>query len=120
MTKGSIVHHLMSFALPLLAGNIFQQMYNTVDSFVVGNYVGKEALAAIGSTAMLINTLVGFFAGFSTGGSILISQFFGAKNEESVSKTAHTMVASTVIMGIVFTFLHCVLPDRLLAGQTLQ
>ena len=105
MTKGSIAGLLISFALPLLAGNIFQQLYNTVDSFVVGNFVGKEALAAIGATTMIINTLVGFFAGFATGGSILISQFFGAKNFDAVKKTAHTMVASTVIIGIVFSFM---------------
>ena len=79
MTQGNITSLLVRFALPLLAGNLFQQMYNTVDSFVVGNFVGKEALAAIGATAMLINTLVGFFNGFSSGGSVLISQFFGNK-----------------------------------------
>lgn len=104
MSKGNIPSLIISFALPLLAGNLFQQMYNTVDSYVVGNYVSKAALGAIGATTMIINTLVGFFTGFSTGGSILISQFFGAKNEDAVRKTAHTMVASTVVIGIVFTF----------------
>ncbi len=104
MTKGNIVFLLINFALPLLAGNIFQQMYNTVDSFVVGNFVGKEALAAIGATTMLINTLVGFFTGFSTGGSILISQYFGSGNKDAVSKVSHTMILSTVIIGVVFSF----------------
>ena len=103
MTQGNIASLLVRFALPLLAGNLFQQMYNTVDSFVVGNFVGKEALAAIGATAMLINTLVGFFNGFSSGGSVLISQFFGAGNKEAVSKTVHTMMASTVILALILT-----------------
>ncbi|MCH5295634.1 MAG: MATE family efflux transporter [Treponema sp.] len=103
MTQGGITPLLIKFAMPLLVGNIFQQMYNTVDSFVVGNFVGKEALAAIGATAMLINTLIGFFSGFSTGGSILISQFFGAGNSDAVSRTSHTMVVSTVAMAVILT-----------------
>ncbi len=105
MTSGFIYKHIVIFSLPLLAGNIFQLLYNTVDSFVVGNYVGKEALAAIGSTTPLINTLVGFFMGISTGGGVVIAQHFGAGNIVRLKKTVHTMIAATFILGLLFTAL---------------
>ncbi len=103
MTSGSITGLLIRFSIPLLAGNLFQQLYNTVDSIVVGNYVGKEALAAIGSTTSLINTLVGFFLGLSAGASVVISQYFGAHDLSSLRKTVHTMTAGTFILGVIFT-----------------
>ena len=103
MTSGSIWMHLVAFALPLLVGNIFQQLYNTVDSIVVGNYVGKEALAAVGSTGSIINTIIGFFMGLSTGASVVISQFYGAKDEREVERSVHTTMALTLIMCVVFT-----------------
>jgi putative MATE family efflux protein len=103
MTTGSTAKLLIRFSLPLLAGNLFQQLYNTVDSIVVGNYVGKEALAAVGSTTSLINTLVGFFLGLSTGAGVLISQYFGAKNTRELQRTVHTLIAGTFLLGIVFT-----------------
>ncbi len=105
MTRGSIYLLIIRFALPLLFGNLFQQLYNTVDSIIVGNYVGKEALAAVGATSPFVNTLIGFFMGFSTGGSILISQYFGAGNLDSLRKTVHTLVFSTLLLGGVFTAL---------------
>ncbi len=104
MTEGNLFLHLIKFALPLLFGNLFQQLYNTVDSIILGNYVGKEALAAVGATSPFVNTLIGFFMGFSTGGSILISQYFGACDYTSLRKTAHTLIASTLILGVIFTF----------------
>ena len=67
MTEGVIWKELTAFAVPLLVGNLFQQLYNTVDSIVVGNYVGKEALAAVGSVGPIINSLIGFFIGLSAG-----------------------------------------------------
>ena len=79
MTEGNIAKLLISFAIPLLLGNIFQYLYNTVDSLVVGNFVGKEALAAVGSTTYIINTLVMFFGGISVGASVIISRYFGAQ-----------------------------------------
>lgn len=78
MTSGSIIKHLVMFSVPLLIGNIFQQLYNTVDSVVVGNYVGKEALAAVGSVAPIINMLIGFFSGLSSGAGVVISQYYGS------------------------------------------
>lgn len=67
MTEGSIIRHLFRFAVPLLIGNIFQQMYNTVDTWVVGNYVSNEAFSAVGSVGPIINMLIGFFMGLSNG-----------------------------------------------------
>ena len=72
MTSGPIVRQLVAFALPLMLGNVFQMLYNTVDSIIVGNFVSKQALAAIGSTTMIVNMLVFFFNGFSTGAVVTI------------------------------------------------
>ncbi|MBQ2191425.1 MAG: MATE family efflux transporter, partial [Clostridia bacterium] len=77
MTEGSIIKHLISFALPLLAGNIFQQLYNTVDSWVVGNYVSDAAFSAVGTVGPIMNTLIGTFMGFSAGAGVVISQHYG-------------------------------------------
>jgi len=105
MTTGNVYLLIIRFAIPLLLGNLFQQLYNTVDAIILGNYVGKEALAAVGATSQFVNTLIGFFMGFSTGGSILISQFFGAKKLNELKKTVHTLILSTIILGIIFTLL---------------
>lgn len=70
MTEGAVLKNILLFALPLMLGNIFQQLYNTVDSIVVGNFVGKEALAAVGTTDSIINTFIGFFSGLATGSGI--------------------------------------------------
>ncbi len=101
MTEGSIIKQVILFSLPLMLGNVFQMLYNTVDSIVVGNYVGKEALAAVGSTTIIVNMLVMFFNGFSVGASVVIGQSFGARNE----KRLHTAVETTMLM----TFIACVL-----------
>lgn len=103
MTEGNILKLILVYSFPLLLGNLFQNLYNTVDSLVVGNFIGKTSLAAIGSTASLIHLLVGFFNGFSTGGTIVVSQFFGAKDNEGIRKTVHTMVATTLIVGIILS-----------------
>lgn len=114
MTKGNIWKQLIIFSIPLLIGNIFQQLYNTVDSVIVGNYVGKEALAAVGSSAMIINMLVGFFMGLSTGASVVISQYFGAKDSKRLHHSVHTAIAMTFYLGIVLTVLGIVLSPTLL------
>ena len=100
MTEGSIFKCLLYFALPLMVGNFFQQLYNTVDSIIVGNFVGKEALAAIGSVDSIINTYIGFFVGLSAGAGVVISQYFGAANDEDVHKAVHTTIAMTLILAI--------------------
>lgn len=97
MTEGNIAKLLITFAIPLLLGNIFQYLYNTVDSLVVGNFVGKEALAAVGSTTYIINTLVMFFGGISVGASVIISRYFGAHDDETLHRAIETTMALTFI-----------------------
>ena len=103
MTQGNITKHLITFALPLLAGNIFQQMYNMVDTWVVGRYVSNEAYAAVGTVGPIVNMLIGFFIGLSSGAGVVISQYYGAKRHEDVSRTVHTALTMTFILGILFT-----------------
>ena len=105
MTQGSIWKQILFFALPLMVVNIFQQFYNTVDSVIVGNFVGKEALAAVGSVGPIINTLIGFFMGLSTGASVVISQSYGAKQNKKVEKAVHTTLMMTFILCIVLTII---------------
>ena len=104
MTQGNITRHIINFALPLLVGNIFQQLYNTVDTWVVGNFVSNEAFSAVGTVGPVINMLIGFFMGLSSGAGVVISQYYGAKRYEDVEKTVHTAVVMTLILGILFTF----------------
>lgn len=103
MTSGSIVKQVLLFALPLMLGNIFQMLYNTVDSVVVGNFVGTEALAAVGSTTMIINMLVFFFNGFAIGAGVVIGRYFGAKDMENLHNAIETTMAATFVMSVVFT-----------------
>lgn len=112
MTQGSIVMQLIMFSLPLMLGNIFQMLYNTVDSVVVGNFVGTQALAAVGSTTMIVNIMVFFFNGFSTGASVVIARRFGARDNDSLHTAIQTTMAATLILAVVFTVvgLLCVEP----------
>ena len=103
MTQGSVVGHLVRFAIPLLLGNLFQQLYNTVDLWVVGRYVSNEAYSAVGTVTPIINMLIGFFLGLASGAGVVISQYYGAKKEEQVRQTVHTSLVMTVILGIVLT-----------------
>ena len=84
MTEGKIAPLLINFAVPLLLGNILQQLYNTVDTWVVGNYVSDSAFSAVGNVGPIINLLIGFFMGLSTGAGVVISQYYGAKQEDKV------------------------------------
>ena len=114
MTQGTIWKHLLAFALPLMIGNLFQQLYNTVDSIVVGQFVSKQALAAVGSTTSIINMLVGFFSGVSVGAGVIISQRFGAKDPEGVHKAVHTTISLTLIIGLIGTVVGMVLAPIML------
>lgn len=105
MTEGSITRHLVMFALPLLIGNIFQQLYNTVDSVVVGKFVGMEALAAVGSVTAIINTLIGFFMGLAAGAGVIISQYYGARDDEGVHDAVHTTMVMTFTLCAAFTLI---------------
>ena len=103
MTEGVIWKELSLFSVPLLLGNLFQQLYNAVDSVVVGNYIGAQALAAVGSSAPVINLLVSFFMGLSVGAGVIISRYFGARNMESLQDSIHTSLALTMTAGIFMT-----------------
>ena len=103
MTQGHITQHIVTFAIPLLIGNIFQQLYNTVDTWVVGNFVNEYAYAAVGSVGPIINMLIGVFVGLSSGAGVVISQYYGAKRYDKVHDTVHTAIGMTLIMGILFT-----------------
>ncbi len=103
MTEGSITKHLINFALPLLVGNIFQQLYNMVDTWVVGNYVSNEAFSAVGSLGPIANMLIGIFMGLSSGAGVVISQYYGAKRYDKVQDTVHTSMVMTLILAAIFT-----------------
>ena len=109
MTEGNILPQLVLFALPLLVGNLFQQLYNTVDSIVVGNYVSKTALAAVGSTDCIVNSIIGFFAGLATGAGVVISHSFGSRNDEAVHRAVHTTIALTFVLAVFFTIIGLIL-----------
>ncbi len=101
ITEGVIWKQLLIFFFPILIGTFFQQLYNTVDTIVVGQYVGTNALAAVGTTGTLINLLVGFFVGVSSGATVIISQFFGAGDAKNVSKAVHTSMALALAGGLI-------------------
>ncbi len=98
MTDSSIWRLLLKFAVPMAVGLLFQQLYNTVDAVVVGRFVGKEALAAVGSTSSIINTLVGLCAGLSTGASVVIAQSYGAHDNKGLHDAVHTTILVTLIL----------------------
>ena len=97
MTTGSPWQKILIFTLPMLLGNIAQQLYNTVDSIVVGKYIGDNALAAVGSCGPIVNMLLVLFIGISAGASIMVSQYFGARNREDLSQTIGNCITATVI-----------------------
>ncbi len=103
MTQGNIASHIISFAIPLLLGNLFQQLYNTVDTWVIGNYASNEAFAAVGSVGPIVNMLIGTFSGLSSGAGVVISQYYGAKDEKRVSEAVHSSVVMTLILSVLFT-----------------
>ena len=114
MTQGSIIRHILSFAFPLLIGNLFQQLYNMVDTWVVGNYVSNEAFSAVGSVGPIINMLIGFFMGLSSGAGVVISQYYGAKQYDKVHDTVHTAFVMTLVIGILFTAIGLVIVPAML------
>ena len=99
MTEGVIWKQLLFFAIPLLLGNLFQLLYNTVDSIVVGNFVGGNALAAVGASNPIINLLVSFFTGIATGAGVLIARYFGAQDRENLDRAVHTSIVVALLAG---------------------
>lgn len=103
MTEGTIWKQILRFSIPLILGNLFQQLYNTVDSIIVGNYIGSEALAAVGSSGSLINLLLAFCIGASAGAGVIISQYYGASDANGMKKAVHTTLAISVVSGAAMT-----------------
>ena len=119
ITEGVIWKQLLSFFFPILLGTFFQQMYNTVDTIIVGRFVGTQALAAVGSTGALISLLNGFFVGLSSGATVLVSQFFGANDHKGVQKALHTGVGLALCLGLMISFLGlCFGPQILILMKT--
>lgn len=105
ITQGVIWKQILLFFFPIWFGTFFQQLYNTADAVIVGNFVGKEALAAVGGTAVILNLLVGFFVGIASGASVIISQRFGSGDRQGVSRAVHTAVALAIAGGAVIMIL---------------
>lgn len=104
ITEGRIWKQLLLFFFPIVFGTFFQQLYNTIDTIIVGQFVGKEAIASVGGSAsQIINLVVGFFTGLSSGAAVVIAQFFGARDERSVGESLHTAYAFSVIGSIVLS-----------------
>ena len=103
MTEGVIWRQLVDFAVPLFVGNIFQQLYNTVDSVVVGNFVGADALGAVTSTVPIVFTFISLFIGMTMGASVVIAQYFGAGDVLNLRRAVHTAVVSTVVLSLVLS-----------------
>ena len=99
MTRGSISRHLTTFAIPLILGNIFQLTYNAVDSIIVGRYVGKEALAAVGTSSPIMNIVIFFIAGICTGTSVLMSEYYGAKDLDKLKRE----ISTSMVVGVIFS-----------------
>lgn len=106
ITEGVIWQQLLLFFFPILFGTFFQQLYNTADAMIVGKFVGKEALSAVGgTTGTLINLLVGFFVGMSSGAAVVVSQYYGAKQEGYVKKAVHTSFCLAIAGGVFLLFI---------------
>lgn len=107
ITEGVIWKQLLIFFFPILLGTFFQQMYNTVDTIIVGRYVGTHALAAVGATSPLISLINGFFIGLSSGATVILSQFYGANDRSGIQNTIHTGIALSIVLGVLVTVIGC-------------
>ena len=105
LTKGNIGKKLILFAIPMLLSSLVQQLYNTVDLIYAGNFLGKSATASIGASSLLITCLVGFFGGMSVGSGVVVSQIYGARDEEKLKKAVHNAVALCLAGGLLFMLL---------------
>lgn len=114
MTEGSPYRHMAGFAVPTLLSQIFQQLYNTADTFIVGKFLGTDALAAVSSSGTLIFLLVSFFAGSSSGAGVTISRYFGAGDHDRVSRAVHTNVAFSLVTGVFLTIVGVIFTPTLL------
>ncbi len=114
MTEGSISRKIIMFAIPLFLGNLFQQLYNTADSLIVGNFLGSNALAAVSSSGNLIFLMVGFINGISMGAGVVIARYYGAKQRDCLQQAIHTTVAFGLVSGVCLTILGMFLAPKIL------
>ncbi len=114
MTEGSIFQKILFFSIPLILGNLLQQLYNTADSVMVGNFVGSNALAAVGASSSMIYLLIAFSQGAAVGAGVIVAQYLGAGDKKSVSDAVHTSLVIAGILGIVLTIAGIVLSRQLL------
>lgn len=118
ITEGVIWKQLLLFFFPILFGTFFQQLYNAADAMIVGRFVGKEALSAVGgSTGQLTQLVVGFFVGLSSGASVIISQYYGAKRPEMVGYAVHTSIAFSIVGGIVIMIVGIIAAPAMLSAM---
>jgi len=114
MTEGDFRRKIILFTIPILIGRLFQQLYNTADSFIVGNFIGSNALAAVSSTGSLVYLIVGFFNGFSLGAGIIVARYIGARDEERSRRAVHSAIAIGLLLGIVMSAAGVLITDPLL------
>lgn len=114
MTEGTIWKAILYFSLPMLLSNLFQQLYNTVDSIIVGNFVGAEALAAVGSSGSIIYLITGFFIGLAAGAGVVVAQEYGAKNKEATKEAIHTSLGIGIVFGVIITAIGIISTDFIL------
>lgn len=116
MTTGSIPRAILLYSIPLIIGNFLQQLYNTVDSLIVGNFVGREALAAVGASGTLTFLLISFCVGASSGAGILIARFFGGQDYDDLEKAVHTTISISIVLGLAVAVAGLVLTPFLVAS----
>ena len=114
MTEGSIWKKIVTFAFPLFLGNLFQQLYNTADSLIVGNFLGSDALAAVSSSGSLIFLMVGFFNGIAMGAGVVVARYYGARQTDRLQRAIHTDVAFGIVAGILLTIIGLILAPQML------
>ena len=114
ITEGVIWKQILRFFFPILLGTFFQQMYNTVDTIIVGRFVGTQALAAVGTTGPLVSMINGFFTGLSSGATVILAQFFGANDRKGVDNALHTGFALSLMLGLLVTAVGCLLGPGIL------
>lgn len=114
LTEGPIWKKIVTFAIPLFLGNLFQQLYNTADSLIVGNFLGSDALAAVSSSGSLILLLVGFFNGIAVGAGVVIARYYGARDKENLQKAIHTDLAFGLAAGILLTIIGLIMAPKIL------
>mgnify|MGYP001662537388 FL=1 len=114
MTEGSIWKRIVAFAIPLFWGNLFQQLYNTADSLIVGNFLGSSALAAVSSSGNLIFLMVGLFNGIAIGSGVIVAKYYGARDIANLQKSIHTTVGFGLICGVILTIVGIIAAPQIL------